>query len=40
MMTGLVWGNEVGKDQSARQTNIDRDLGFIAADMGKALVTN
>ncbi len=36
----LVWGNEVGNQQSAKQTYVDRDLGYIAADLGKALVAN
>ncbi len=36
----LVWGNEVGNKQSAKQTNIDRDLGYIANDLGEALVAN
>ena len=40
-LTGLlVWGNEFGKEQSPKQSNIDRDLGYIAADLGNALVTN
>jgi hypothetical protein len=40
-LTGvLVWGNEFGKDQSAKQSNIDRDLGYIAADLGNALIAN
>lgn len=36
----LVWGNEIGNNQSKEQTNIDRDLGFIATDLGEALVAN
>jgi RHS repeat-associated protein len=36
----LVWGNEIGKNQSAKQTYVDRDLGYIAADLGRDLIAN
>ena len=38
----LVWGNEARNifKQSAKQSNIDADLGYIAADLGNALVAN
>lgn len=34
----LVWGNEVGKNQPAKQKNVDRDLGYIAADLGRDMI--
>jgi hypothetical protein len=36
----LVWGNEIRINQSDKQSNIDRDLGYIGVDLGNALVAN
>lgn len=43
LFTGVfVWGNEAQRvfSQSTEQTNIDSDLGYIAKDLGEALVAN